>query len=85
MDGWLGQNGILSTQMLNFINETNDIYNTHTTVLLLFWNLSGTTRVSRHQKGKHQEGKTNRELLEQKIVSGSGICWAICKSAPHCR
>jgi len=25
---------------------------THTTVLLLFWNLSGTTRVSRHQKGK---------------------------------
>jgi len=30
---------------------------THTIVLLLFWNLSGTTRVSKHQKGKKQEGK----------------------------
>jgi len=58
---------------------------THTTVLLLFWNLSGTTRVSRYQKGKNHEGKTNLDLLEQEIVSGSGICWAICKSAPHPR
>jgi len=46
---------------------------THTT----FWILSGTTRVSRHQKGK-----TNLDLLEQEIVSGSGISWVICKSAP---
>jgi len=23
------------------------------------------------------------DLLEQEIVSGSGICWSICKSAPH--
>jgi len=38
--------------------------------------LSGTTRVSRYQKGK-----TNLHLLEQEIVSGSGS-WAICKSAP---
>jgi len=51
----------------------------HTTVLLLFWNLSGTTRVSRYQKGKTWKGKTNLDLLEQEIVSGSGICWAICK------
>ena len=58
---------------------------THTTVLLLCWNLSGTTRVSRYQKGKNQEGKTNLDLLEQETVSGSGICWAICKSAPHPR
>jgi len=58
---------------------------THTTVLLLFWNLSGTTRVSRYQKGKNQEGKTNLDLLEQEIESGSSICWAICKSAPHPR
>ena len=58
---------------------------THTTVLLLFWNLSGTTRVSRSQKGKTRKGKTNLDLLEQEIVSGSGICWAICKSAPHPR
>ena len=58
---------------------------THTIVLLLFWNLSGATRVSRYQKGENQEGKTNLDLLEQEIVSGSGICWAICKSASHPR
>ena len=46
----------------------------HFTALLI---LSGTTRVSQHQKGK-----TNLDLLEQEIVSGSGISWAICKSAP---
>jgi len=40
--------------------------------------LSGTTRVSRYQKGK-----TSLDLLKQEIVSGSGIDWAICKSAPR--
>ena len=30
----------------------------------------------------HQEGKANLDLLEQEIVSGSGISWAVCKSAP---
>ena len=40
--------------------------------------LSGTIRVSRYQKGK-----TNLDLLEQETVSGSGISWAICKSAPR--
>jgi len=40
--------------------------------------MSGSTRVSRYQKGK-----TNLDLLKQEIGSGSGICWAICKSAPH--
>jgi len=59
--------------------------NAHTAVLLLFWNLSGTTRVSRYQKGKTRKGKTKLDLLEQEIVSSSGICWAICKSAPHPR
>jgi len=58
---------------------------TRTIVLLLFWNLSGSTWVSRYQKGKNQEGKTNLDLLEQEIVSGSGICLAICKSALHLR
>ena len=53
---------------------------THTIVLLLFWNFSGTSRVSRYQKGKTRKGKTNLDLLEQKIVSDSGICWAICNS-----
>ena len=54
---------------------------THTTILLLFWNMSGTTRVSRYQKDKTRKVKTNLDLLEQEIVSGSGICWAICKSS----
>jgi len=47
--------------------------------------MSGTTRVSRYQKGKTRKVKTNLDLLEQEIVSGNGICWAICKSAPHPR
>ena len=49
--------------------------------------MSGTTRVSRYQKGKTRKVKTNLDLLEQEIGSGSGICWAIrvCKSAPHPR
>ena len=42
--------------------------------------LSGTTWVSWYQKGK-----TNLDLLEQETVSGSGISWAICNSAPHPR
>ena len=33
----------------------------------------------------NQEGKTNLDLLEQETVSGSGISWAICKSAPCLR
>ena len=48
-------------------------------------NLSGTTRVSSYQKGRTRKVKTNLDLLEQEIVCGSGICWAICKSAPHPR
>jgi len=56
---------------------------THTQWFLrLFWILSGTTWMSQYQKGKNQEGKTNLDLLEQEIVSGCDICWAICKSAP---
>jgi len=39
--------------------------------------LSRTTRVSRYQKGKHIW-----ILLKQETVSGSGISWSICKSAP---
>jgi len=31
---------------------------------------------------RYQKGKTSLDLLEQEIVSGSGISWAICKSAP---
>jgi len=39
-----------------------------------------TTRVSWYQKGKT---KNNLDLLQQETVSGSGISWAICKSAPR--
>jgi len=54
---------------------TVTLAHTHTRnaiVLLLFLNLSGTTQVSRYQKGKNQECKTKLDLLEQEIVSGSG-------------
>jgi len=39
--------------------------------------LSGTTQVSQYQKGK-----TDLDFLEQEIVSGSCVSWALCKSAP---
>ena len=39
-----------------------------------------TTQVSRYQKGK-----TNLDLSEQEVVSGNGISWVICKSAPYPR
>jgi len=42
--------------------------------------LSGTTRVSRYQKGK-----PIWILLKQETVRGNGISWAICKSAPLSR
>jgi len=42
--------------------------------------LSWTTWVSQYLKGK-----TNLDLLEQETVSGSGISWAVCKSAPCSR
>ena len=41
---------------------------------------SGTTWVSRYQKGK-----PIWILLKQETVSSSGISWAICKSAPRSR
>ena len=46
--------------------------------------LSGTTRMSWYHKG-NQEGRTNLDLLEQEIVSGSGISWAVCKAASRPR
>jgi len=42
--------------------------------------LSGTTQISRYQKGK-----PIWILLKQDTVSGSSIHWAICKSALHSR
>jgi len=48
---------------------------THTCLTARFF---GTTRVSRYQKGK-----PIWILLKQETVSGSGISWTICKSAPN--
>jgi len=42
--------------------------------------MSGTTQVSRYQKGKTRKVKINLDLLEQETVSGSDICWAICNA-----
>jgi len=44
------------------------IRHTHTIVLLLFWNLSGTTQVSRYQKGK-----TRKDSLQQERQWVAGI------------
>jgi len=52
----------------------------HYNHFMALWILSGTTWVNRYQKGKN-----NLDLLTQKTVSGSGISWAICKSAPRPR
>jgi len=70
----------LSTFVQKFVESSSNTHahtHTHTTILRSSWILSRTTQVSRHQKGK-----TNLDLLEQEIVSGSGISWAIWKSAP---
>jgi len=53
-----------------------DQQQTATTTTPVNGHLSGITRVSLYQKGK-----TSLDLLEQETVSGSGISWAICKSA----
>jgi len=47
---------------------------------MALWFLSRTIWMSRQQKGK-----TNVDLLEQEIVSGSGISWDKCRSEPHPR
>ena len=56
-----------SKQVQNTTTTTTTT-STHTIVLLLFWNLSGTTRMSRYQKGKTRKGKTYLDLLEQEII-----------------
>jgi len=47
---------------------------------MALWIFSVTAHLSQYQKGK-----ANLDLLEKEIVSGSGIIWAIWKSAPHPR
>jgi len=62
-----------STTVLRHQPSSDKTTHTHTRLTALF---SGTTRVSRYQKGK-----TNLDFTEQETVSGSGIRWALCKSA----
>jgi len=57
-----------------------------TSLLLLIQPLYGPLDFVRDYAGAYtrkvnQEGKTNLDLMEQEIVSGSGISWALCKSA----
>jgi len=50
------------------------------------WTLSGTTRVSRYQKGKTRKVKPILiHWSKRSWLSGSGISWAICRSAPRPR
>ena len=69
----------------NLANFCITVYeqHTHTHTCVRAFNggpFSGTTQVSRYQKGK-----TNLDFTEQETVSGSGISWAMCKSAPRSR
>ena len=56
------------------------IHNYYTTLHPFNGPFSGTTQVSQYQKVK-----PIWILLKQETVSGSGISWAICKSAPRSR
>ena len=69
----------LSTNVKDEFRMIVSMNDSHFTAL---WILSGTIRVSRYQKGKT---KTNLDFLKKETVSGSGISWAICKSAPRPR
>ena len=55
-------------------------HNTHTHTHPFNGPSSGATWVSRYQKGR-----TIWILRKQETVSGSGVSWAICKSAPRSR
>ena len=66
--------------IIEYNNPKLYAHNTHTHTHPFNGPLSGTTQVSRYQKGK-----PIWVLLKQETVSGSGISWAVCKSAPHSR
>jgi len=73
----------LSCDITEAVSRLFQKWNYFETVVRPSWILSGTTWVRRHQKGKTRKVKqTNLDLLEQEIVSGNGISWAVCKSAP---
>jgi len=66
--------------------NTSDITHTHTQLFYCSSGISlGFPGWAGTRKVKTRKVKTNLDFLEQELVSGSGICWAICKSAPHPR
>ena len=71
-------NSTNSQKNLHRLFHYNRIAHTHTHPFN--GSFSGTTRVSRYQ-----EGTTNLDFTEATDVSGSGISWAACKSAPRSR
>jgi len=69
--------GVLYNSNLHCLHMQCGVH-THTHTRPFNGPLAGTTWVSRYQKCK-----TNLDLLEQETVSGSGISWAMYKSAPR--
>jgi len=74
------QAGCPSCRPTNSIKALNYYYYYYYDHFTAVWILSSTIRVSRYQKGK-----TNLDFTEAKEVTGSGVSWAIYKSAPHPR
>jgi len=69
---WQGlQQGLISSWNHHYILATHTHTHNRFTALLEY------VRVSRYQKGKTRKVKTNLDLREQEIVSGSGICWIL--------
>ena len=76
---WYCVSRAFNTWDARFRNSCAQIHNNKHTHTHPF-NSSFSTRVSRYQKGK-----TIWILLKQETVTGSGISWAICKSATRSR
>jgi len=77
-DNGLGQNNWIHIQFTHTHAQAHARTHTHTQPFN--GPFSGTTQVSRYQKGK-----PIWILLKQETVSGSGISWAICKCASSSR
>jgi len=71
------------TQKTHFNKVTNVLLQPFYSIQDSVWDYPGDPVPN--QKGKIRKVKNNLDLLEQEIVSGSGISWAICKSAPRPR
>ena len=67
----------ISHSNLKYLQKRIWVSNTYTSLTALFPGLSGSAGT--------RKVKPVRILLKQEIVSGSGISWAICKSAPCSR